>query len=103
MAMSVPAMISPEWTFTQRPLRMTRSAGLRPIATSTRCVAISAQGLGFVALADGFFAMKRLLFARLCQAGSDLTSWQCRIVGNAEATDSTSLLLRNGRKPLLRQ
>jgi hypothetical protein len=43
-------MISPEWTFTQRPLRMTRSAGLRPIATSTRCVATSVHSFGFAAL-----------------------------------------------------
>ena len=44
MAMSVPAMISPEWTFTQRPLRTSRSAGARPIATSTSCGAVSDQG-----------------------------------------------------------
>ena len=39
-------MISPECTFTQRPLRTTRSAGLRPVATSTSSGAISAQGAG---------------------------------------------------------
>ena len=35
--------ISPEWTLTQRPLRMTRSAALRPMATSTRRAPASAQ------------------------------------------------------------
>ena len=40
---SVPGMISPEWTLTQRPLRTTRSAGFRPAATSTRRGAVSAQ------------------------------------------------------------
>src|SRR5512140_3670714 len=36
MAISVLGMISPDCTQTQRPLRMTRLAGLRPMATSTR-------------------------------------------------------------------
>src|SRR4051812_42471243 len=43
MATSEPAMISPEWTFTQRPLRTSRSAEARPIATSTSSEAVSDQ------------------------------------------------------------
>src|SRR5262245_13659012 len=46
MAMSVSGMISPECTFTQRPLRMTVSAGERPMATSMRDAADSNQVLG---------------------------------------------------------
>src|SRR5262245_54601260 len=46
MAMSVSGMISPECTFTQRPLRMTVSAGVRPIATSMSDAADSNQVLG---------------------------------------------------------
>src|SRR5436190_21733707 len=44
MATDVPGMISPEWTFTQRPLVMSISAGARPMATSTSCGAVSDQG-----------------------------------------------------------
>src|SRR5690606_31456090 len=40
-------MTSPEWTLTQRPLRTTRSAGLRPVATSTKRGATSLHGFGF--------------------------------------------------------
>jgi len=36
IATSDPARISPDWTHTQRPPRTTRSAGCRPMATSTR-------------------------------------------------------------------
>ncbi len=42
-AMSVPGMISPEWTFTQRPLRITMSALVRPMAVSIRGRKVSAQ------------------------------------------------------------
>jgi hypothetical protein len=37
-------MISPECTFTQRPLRTSMSAGARPMATSTSWGAVSDQG-----------------------------------------------------------
>src|SRR5215213_4042916 len=45
MAISVEGMISPEYTLTQRPLRMTRSAGSRPMHTSISFGAVSLQGL----------------------------------------------------------
>jgi hypothetical protein len=64
-------MISPECTFTQRPFRTTRSAGFRPVATSTSVVAISAQGFGLAAPFAGVFAMNMLLaLAGLCQQRS---------------------------------
>src|SRR5690606_9193497 len=43
IATSVPATISPEWTFTHRPLRTTVSAGLRPVATSMSRGVVSGQ------------------------------------------------------------
>ncbi len=43
-AKSVFSMISPEWTFTHRPLRTTTSADSLPIATSTSVDAHSLQG-----------------------------------------------------------
>jgi hypothetical protein len=71
--MSVAGMISPEWTFTQRPLRTTRSAGLRPVATSTSTCHRVRPGCGLVETVFAYrhFIAPIQIFIQACPISRD--------------------------------